>query len=397
MASGKITPRTGVTVLPDFDAIRKQFPTLDNFVYLDTAAKAPLPRCAEEAMVSYMADVWERVGERAFSMEEIERTRETLARLVGVPSKTVSFIKNTSEGINIVAHGLGLEAGDKVLISEFEHSACVLPWRRLEKIGVEVEVVRGSAGRIPPELFIEKMDDRTRAVGVSWVAYGTGYRFDIPTIAAACRERNIVLLVDGIQGVGVLATPLIQLGADVVVAGGFKGLLSPTGTGFLYCREGFASRIEPAYVARFSFASDDKWRRELELATDARRFEYGNPNYLGIWVMRHCLELILSIGVDQIERRVRELTTSLYEQVEEWGFKVITPKAWHERAGILSFDIPEPEAVRQLLMERKIVVNVRDGGTLRVAPHFFNTRQDIETLVDALADVVPAASSASRG
>jgi cysteine desulfurase/selenocysteine lyase len=382
---------------PDFDALRKQFPTLDNFVYLDTAAKAPLPRCAQEAMVSYMADMWERVGERSFSMEEIERTRETLARLVGVPSSTISFIKNTSEGINIVAHGLGLKAGDKVLISEFEHSACVLPWRRLEKIGVEVEVVRGSAGRIPPENFIEKMDDRTRAVGVSWVAYGNGYRFDIPAIATACRERNIVLVVDAIQGVGVLATPLTQLGAYVVVAGGFKGLLSPTGTGFLYCREGFASRIEPAYVARFSFASDDKWRQPLELATDARRFEFGNPNYLGIWVMRHCLELILSIGIDQIEQRVRELTSYLYEQVEERGFKVVTPKPWHERAGILSFDVPEPESVKTLLMERKIVVNVRDGGTLRVAPHFYNSRQDIDTLVDALAEIVPADSSRSRG
>jgi cysteine desulfurase/selenocysteine lyase len=384
-------------LLPDFDAIRKQFPTMDSFVYLDTAAKAPLPRCAQEAMVSYMADMWQRVGERSFSMQEIERTRETLARLVGVPSKTVSFIKNTSEGINIVAHGLGLQAGDKVLISEFEHSACVLPWRHLERIGVEVEVVRGSDGRIPPELFIEKMDDRTRAVGVSWVAYGSGYRFDIPTIAAACRERGIVLLVDGIQGVGVLATPLTELGADVVVAGGFKGLLSPTGTGFLYCREGFASRIDPAYVARFSFASDDKWKRDLELATDARRFEYGNPNYLGIWVMRHSLELILSIGLDQIERRVRELTTLLYQRVEERGFKVITPKPWHERAGILSFDVPEPELVRRRLMERKIVVNVRDGGTLRAAPHFYNTPRDIETLVDALAEVVPAVSPAPRG
>jgi cysteine desulfurase/selenocysteine lyase len=384
-------------LLPDFDAIRKQFPTMDSFVYLDTAAKAPLPRCAQEAMVSYMADMWQRVGERSFSMQEIERTRETLARLVGVPSKTVSFIKNTSEGINIVAHGLGLQAGDKVLISEFEHSACVLPWRHLERIGVEVEVVRGSDGRIPPELFIEKMDDRTRAVGVSWVAYGSGYRFDIPTIAAACRERGIVLLVDGIQGVGVLATPLTELGADVVVAGGFKGLLSPTGTGFLYCREGFASRIDPAYVARFSFASDDKWKRDLELATDARRFEYGNPNYLGIWVMRHSLELILSIGLDQIEKRVRELTTLLYQRVEERGFKVITPKPWHERAGILSFDVPEPELVRRRLMERKIVVNVRDGGTLRAAPHFYNTPRDIETLVDALAEVVPAVSPAPRG
>ncbi len=321
-------------MLPDFGALRRQFPTLENWVYLDTAAKAPLPKCAEEAMISYMADMWEQVGERAFSIQEIERARESLARLVGVSPSTVSFLKNTSEGINIVAHGLGLEAGDKVLISEFEHSACVLPWRRLEKIGVEVVVVRGSDGRIPPESFIEKMDDRTRAVGVSWVAYGNGYRFDIPAIAAACRERDIVLAVDGIQAIGVLATPLTELGADVVVAGGFKGLLSPTGTGFLYCREGFASRIEPAYVARFSFESDDKWQQPLRLATDSSRFEYGNPNYLGIWVMRRSVEFILDIGLDQIERRVEDLTTYLYERVEDRGFKVVTPKPWYERAGV---------------------------------------------------------------
>lgn len=376
-------------MLPDFEALRRQFPTLDNWVYLDTAAKAPLPKCAEEAMISYMADMWEQVGERAFSIQEIERARETLARLVGVSPSTVSFLKNTSEGINIVAHGLGLEAGDKVLISEFEHSACVLPWRRLEKNGVEVVVVRGSDGRIPPESFIEKMDDRTRAVGVSWVAYGNGYRFDIPAIAAACRERDIVLAVDGIQAIGVLATPLTELGADVVVAGGFKGLLSPTGTGFLYCREGFASRIEPAYVARFSFESDDKWQQPLRLATDSSRFEYGNPNYLGIWVMRHSVELILDIGLDQIERQVEDLTTYLYERVEDRGFKVVTPKPWHERAGILSFDVPEPEMVRQQLLDRRIVVNVRDGNTLRVAPHFYNTRQDIDTLVGALVELVP--------
>ena len=376
-------------MLPDFGALRRQFPTLDNWVYLDTAAKAPLPKCAEEAMISYMADMWEQVGERAFSIQEIERARETLARLVGVSPSTVSFLKNTSEGINIVAHGLGLEAGDKVLISEFEHSACVLPWRRLEKIGVEVVVVRGSDGRIPPESFIEKMDDRTRAVGVSWVAYGNGYRFDIPAIAAACRERDIVLAVDGIQAIGVLATPLTELGADVVVAGGFKGLLSPTGTGFLYCREGFASRIEPAYVARFSFESDDKWQQPLRLATDSSRFEYGNPNYLGIWVMRHSVELILDIGLDQIERQVEDLTTYLYERVEDRGFKVVTPKPWHERAGILSFDVSKPEMVRQQLLDRRIVVNVRDGNTLRVAPHFYNTRQDIDTLVGALVELVP--------
>ena len=184
-----------------------------------------------------------------------------------------------------------------------------------------------------------------------------------------------------------LATPLPELGADVVVAGGFKGLLSPTGTGFLYCREGFASRIEPAYVARFSFESDDKWKQRLELASDSRRFEYGNPNFLGIWVMRHSVEFLLETGLDRIEQRVKDLTTYLYERVDERGFTVITPKPWGERAGILSFDIPEPETVRRRLMEKKIVINVRDGNSLRVSPHFFNTREDIDTLVEALVAV----------
>ena len=88
-------------MISDFDALRKQFPTLDNFVFLDTAAKAPLPSCAADAMVSYMADVWERVGERSFSMQEIERTRETLARLIGVPSRRHAASEISSSSLTV--------------------------------------------------------------------------------------------------------------------------------------------------------------------------------------------------------------------------------------------------------------------------------------------------------
>ncbi|MCP4901178.1 MAG: aminotransferase class V-fold PLP-dependent enzyme [bacterium] len=377
-----------VIVQPDFEKIRQEFPTLNNWVYLDIAAKAPLPRCVELAVHSFLQDLWEDVGEKAFALSEVERTRDVLASLLGVSRTTLAFIKNTSEGINIVAHGLGLQPGDKVLISEFEHSACVLPWRHLEKSGVTIEVVHSVGGRIPPEFLIEKMDERTRAIGVSWVTYGNGFRFDIPALAAECRERGVALVVDGIQAVGVLNVPLEELGADVVVAAGFKGLLSPTGTGFLYCREGFAPSIDPAYVARFSFDVDDKWRHPLKLAPDARRFEYGNPNFLGLWLMRRSLELIQGVGLPLIEERVRELTTYLYDRISERGFRVLTPRPWHERAGILSLEVPQPESVRQQLLKRRIVVNVRDGGTLRTSTHFYNSRDDIDVLVEALNEIV---------
>jgi len=376
----------------DVTAFRKQFPTLEKWVHFDIARKAPLPRCVDEAMQSYMQDVWEEAGKTAFSEHEVDRTREILARLLGAPPKTLAFIKNTSEGLNLAAGGLGLKAGDKVLITELEHSACVLPWRRLQDRGVRVGVVQARDGRLPLESFIEEMDSQTRAVAVSWVTYGDGYRVDLPALSEACRARNIFLVVDGIQGVGVLNTPLPELGADIVIAGGHKALLSHIGVGLMYCREEVISMIDPPYVARFSFAADDKWQDPLVLAPDAHRFEYGNPNFLGIWVLRKSAEFIMSIGLPVIEERVKELTTYLYDRAEEKGFRIATPRPWKERAGIISFDVPDPEKIRKGLFERNIIVNVKDGRRLRTATHFYNTKEEIDQLLEEMSNLCSPSS-----
>jgi len=372
----------------DFAALRRQFPTLEHWAHFDIARKAPLPRCVEESMQAYMKDVHERAGDKAFSMEEIERARETVARLVGAPPETLAFIKNTSEGLNIAALGLGLGSGDKVLITELEHGACVFPWRRLQAKGVEVDVVRARNGRLPVDGFLKHMDSRTRAVAVSWVAYANGFRTDVPSLAKACHERDIVLVVDGIQAVGVLATPLTALGADVVIAGGHKGLLSHIGAGFMYCREEIIPKLDPPYAARFSFAVDDKWQEPLTLASDAHRFEYGNPNFLGIWVLKHSAEFIMSIGLAQIEARIRELTTHLYDRAEEKGLESSTPRPWNERAGIISFEIPDAAAVVEQLRERRFIANVKDNRYLRTATHFYNTEEEIDRLIEAIVDIV---------
>jgi selenocysteine lyase/cysteine desulfurase len=372
----------------DVTALRSHFPTLVKWIHFDIARKAPLPKCVDDAMQSYMRDVWEEAGQTAFSEREVDRAREVLSRLVGAPPNTLAFIKNTSEGLNLAARGLGFKAGDKVLITEFEHSACVLPWRRLADQGVRVGVVRAREGRLPVESFVEQMDSGTRAVAVSWVTYGNGYRVDVPALAEACRSRDIRLVVDGIQGVGVLNTPLPDLGADIVIAGGHKALLSHIGVGLMYCREEVIPEIDPPYVARFSFAADDKWQDPLVLAPDAHRFEYGNPNFLGIWVLRHSAEFILGIGLERIEERVRELTTYLYGRAEEKGLPIATPRPWNERAGILSFDLPEPERIRRALFERRIIVNVKDRRRLRTATHFYNTREEIDQLLEEISNLL---------
>jgi selenocysteine lyase/cysteine desulfurase len=371
---------------PDFAALRNEFPSLETWSHFDIARKAPLPRCVEQSMAAYMNDIYETGGEVAFSEKEIEHARETLAQLVGVSPKTLAFIKNTSEGLNIAALGMDLEPGDKVLITEFEHSACVLPYRRLAGKGIEVEVVKARDGRVSAEAVLERVDSKTRAVAVSWVAYGNGYRIDVPALTKVCRDKGVFTVIDGIQAVGVLATPIEELGADFVVAGGHKALLSHIGSGIFYCRQDLIPKIEPAYVARFSFATDDKWQEPLVLAQDAHRFEYGNPNFLGIWVLRHSAEFIMGIGLDNIEERVKELTSYFIERADEKGLSLATPRPWEERAGILSFKVSEPETIRQKLRENKFIVNVKDGRYLRAATHFYNTEEEIDRLVQLVAE-----------
>lgn len=370
---------------PDWEAVRREFPTLEKFTYLDIAKKAILPRRVERYFGEWLQDIYDDAGARAFSMEAVEETRQTLAEVFGAPAENIALINNTSEGINIVAQGFPWMPGDNVIISEFEHENNTFPWRHLEDRGIEVRWARPDAeGRMTLERYDALVDDRTRILAVAWVAYGNGFRSDLPALSAFCRERGLKLVVDGIQAVGVLATPIADLGADVLVSGGHKAQFSLAGAGFMYATPEMIEMLTPPYAAKFSFTSNDRMQPSPELAHDAHRFEYGNPNFLGRWVQKRGAEYISEIGLGNIEARIRALTTRLIEAAEQRQLKVRTPHHWTERAGIVSFDLGRHagETVRQLRRDG-IVVSEKDGH-LRAAVHFYNNEGDIDRLLDGL-------------
>ena len=370
---------------PNWAELRREFPTLDNFIYLDISKKAILPRRVEEFMGEWVRDIYEDAGARAFSMDCIEETRRVVGDVFGAPPTNLSLIKNTSEGINIVAQGFPWRDGDNVVISEFEHENNTFPWRQLTARGVEVRWAAPDAeGRVTVDLYRDLVDDRTRIIGASWVAYGNGYRADIPGIADFCRDRGIKLVVDGIQAVGILATPIAELGADVFVAGGHKAQFSLAGAGFMYATNEMIEMLTPPYAAKYSFTSNDRMQPSPELAPDGHRFEYGNPNFLGCWVQKRAAEYVGEIGLANIEARVRSLTTALIEEAERRQIKVRTPRSWTERAGIVSFDIGCHAGEKQAqLRARNIVVSEKDGH-LRTAVHFYNSEDDLTRFLDAL-------------
>ena len=376
---------TTASAQPDWEHIRQEFPTTSRWVYMDIARKAILPRRIEAGARDWFQNIYGNAGDEAFSMEAVEDTRRVVAEVFGAPTEQIALIKNTSEGVNVVAQGFPWRAGDNVVISDTEHEANTFPWRRLAERGVEVRWVSpDEQGRTTVACYEPAVDERTRIISAAWVTYGNGYRTDLPELSAFCRDRGIRLVVDGIQAVGVIADRLEKLGADVLVAGGHKAQFSLAGAGFMYATQEMIELLDPPYAAKFTFVSNDRRQEALELAHDAHRFEYGNPNFLGCWVQKRAARFIAQLGLDNIEARVRELTTRLVEEAARRQLRLRTPIPWEERAGIVSIDLGRHagETVANL-REQGIIVSEKDGH-LRASVHIYNDEDDIERVLDAV-------------
>ena len=193
-------------------------------------------------------DVYENAGAEAWSGENVEATRDLMAKLLGAQPGEIAFTKNTTEGLNIAAHAFDLKPGDNIVLTDMEHVNNVWVWRHWEAKGVEIRFAQHRDGRLTLETFLDKIDQRTRVVACVYVTYGNGYRVDLPALGKICRERDIKLVVDGVQAAGILAAPLSELGADMVALGGHKGLLGLTGTGLLYCRADLIRDLKTPFI-----------------------------------------------------------------------------------------------------------------------------------------------------
>ncbi len=371
---------------PDWKAIRSEFPTLASWTYLDCARKTIPPRCQERALQDYTRDVYENAGADAWSAVSVAEARAAMAELLGAKPAEIAFTKNTTEGLNIAAHGFDLRPGDNVVLTDLEHVANVWVWKHWEAKGVEIRLARNREGRLPLDAFLEKMDARTRVVSTAYVTYGNGYRVNLPELGRACRERGVRLVVDGVQGIGILSERLDALGADVIACGGHKGLLGLTGSGIVWCREELVNALRTDFVKQpaAEAASRAHVQSQFDYMRTAHRFEGGNPNFLAIRVFRKGAEFLRAIGLERIEQRVRELTTACLERLRAAGLDSQTPEVWEERAHIVNVLVPDAAGLMNRLREKhRVVTNVKDGA-LRLSMSFYNDEDDLDRMVRAL-------------
>lgn len=377
----------------DIREIRAQIPLLSRCVYLNTAAFGPIPRVVAEAVDrenrKATEEGWPLLGAFRGVKERLQGVREAVGRFVGASGNEIALTACTSDGINIVAHGLGLHSGDHVLISSEEHESGIWPWMAMEAAkGValnDFEVTFDPQQTLAN--FSAAVTDKTRLVAVSHVTCVRGIVLPVKEICALARERGIPTLIDGAQSVGHIPVDVGDLGCDFFVGCGHKWLMGPLGTGFLYVRERSLSRLNVSWVGWGADWGHDLFSEEdFILAQTAQRFEFGTRPWPVLLALRAAIEFIDACGIEEIRARSRGLAEELSRRLgEQPNVRLLTETL---QTGIVAFRVPGcdlRDAITKLWENGKIALRqVPKYGAMRASMAFCNTEDEINVLVEGL-------------
>jgi selenocysteine lyase/cysteine desulfurase len=371
--------------------LEREFPVENKLIYLNHAAVAPWPMRTAQAVAHFAEQNCEHGAQDYPRWRQIEqRLRAQLAQLINAPSEDdIALLKNTSEGLSMIAHGFPWESGDNLVIAREEFPSNRIVWESLADRGVSVREVVLTGCADPEAALMAATDDRTRLLSVSTVQYATGLRLDLAALGDRCRARGIAFCVDAIQGLGVVPHDVQAMAIDFLVADGHKWLLAPEGIAVFYCAADWRRRLRlHEYGWHMTERYLDFGERTWQPAASARRFECGSPNMLGIHALSASLSLILEIGVAEMERRLLARAAHIFQQLDRRAdVELITSATPGRYAGIVTFrhrTVAATELHRHLSAQG--VVCAQRGDGVRFSPHAY-TR--LRTLDRALA-LIPA-------
>ncbi len=371
------------------DRYRDLFPVTRELVYMNHAAIAPINTRVSDAVRAYLDELARFGGIHRPGIEDrVEACRSKFAALIGADSSEIAFVKNTSEGISIIANGVNWQEGDQVLIPDMEYPANVYPWFNLKDRGVETVLIKNREGRYPVEAFAEVITRRTRLISVSSVQFATGFRADLKEMGNLCQENDILFCIDAIQSLGAFPLNVKDCGADFLAADSQKWLLGIEGIGCLYVSHDRLPHVRPDRIGWASVKDPMNFLHyDPTLQETAEKFEEGSLNTMSIWGLGAALDLLAEIGLETVQKRILDITRLIIEGVERLGYRVTSSPVPAERSGIVTFAgaVDSRRVVTELLARK--IVSVERAGAIRVSPHFYNNEDDVVRLIAALAEI----------
>jgi selenocysteine lyase/cysteine desulfurase len=387
--------------------VRREFPALERQVFLDSACVSLAPQCAVSRLRAFL-DMAAFCPSGSSTQHHLDMdamrsaARPEIARLIHCGESDIALVESTTHGLNLVANSIPFKSGDRVLLCDLEFLEVAVPWtQKRDELGIAIDVVRNRGGRVLIEDIEAAIHPETRVVAISSVQWSNGFRCDLEALSRLCHERQIFLVVDAIQQLGAIPLDVTKTPVDALACGGHKWLMAPFGCGFLYLSPEFRVRVKPPLAGYLSVTEPEGgWGtyfrtpfitpvRDYSFIGDARRWENGGTsNYPGAIGLAASVGLINRIGMETIAAHVFDLTEHLMRGLRLQGIRVVTPPEPEHRSGIVSFSlgsVEEEVALMDFLQQNQVLVSVRytsGVGGLRVSCHLFNTREELDRLLE---------------
>ncbi|MFO8154657.1 MAG: aminotransferase class V-fold PLP-dependent enzyme [Pseudomonadota bacterium] len=368
--------------------LHAEFPLEDGLLHLNHAAVGPWPQRTREAVCAFAAENAQQGSRHYLRWLETEADlRRRLAAFINAPdADDIALVKNTSEGLSLVAWGLDWLPGDRIVTSTEEFPSNRIVWESLAPLGVELVEVDLQSAEDPEAALEAALDERTRLLAISSVQYGSGLALDLERLGRACRERGVLFGIDAIQSLGATAMDVAACHADFLAADGHKWLLAPEGLAVFYTSAELRERLHLyQYGWHMVEHVGDFNRREWVAAASARRFEPGSPNMVAVHALAASLSLFEEVGMAVVERAIRDRAHWLVEAIQGEPLLELLSRP-EKTAGIITFRHreKETEALYESLMARGVLCAQRGGG-IRFSPHFYTP---MATLEGALHEVL---------
>lgn len=372
---------------------RKEFPILDNTVYMISHSLGAMPRRARDRMQEY-ADMWSTRGIR--SWEEgwwmmATTVGDMIGTIIGAGKGEVVMHPNVSVCQSIIASCFDFKGKRNKIVSEsLNFPSNLYIYHSLEREGAEIVTVPSDDGiTVPLDRMLAAIDERTLLVSVSHVIFRSSFIQDLNAITARAHEVGAYVVADVYQSTGTVPLNVREIGLDFTTGGSVKWLCGGPGAGYLYVKRDLWSQLEPrltgwlAHEDPFSFETGAN-----KYADNIYRFLNGTPNVPGMYAAMSGYEIVNEIGVEKIREKSIKQTTRLIEIAEDAGFKVNCPKNAAERGGTVVIDVPHGHQVTTELLRRDFLCDYRPGAGIRVAPHFYSKDEELELIIREIQKIL---------
>ncbi len=390
----------------DVENIREDFPVVDEYIYFDSACLSLKPHSVRKAVDRYYSEFPVCEGKRSAHTlstrltKEIKKGRRSVKELLNASEvDEIAYTKNTTEAINTVARGMGLEKGDKVLTTDKEHNSNLVPWLKMkESVGIEYEQVRTDGeGSLDMDDLKDKLGEDVAMVSMVHTSNLDGTTIPASDIADMVHENDACFMLDGAQSVPHKPVDVEDIDVDFLAFSLHK-MLGPTGVGVLYGKKRFMEELEPLIYGGGGVKSTKY--DEVTLQDTPSKFEAGLQNFAGLAAVKPAVDYVQDLGIENIEEHEIKLNRIATEELEDL-VSIVGPQEPEKRSGIFNFHLDQLGCHEMTLLMDERNILMRGGmqcvhswysyrgleGGNRVSFYLYNTEKEVMRFVEVLKDL----------